>query len=64
MLNELEFRAAMVRRGYTQKALAAELGMSSAALGRRIHSGNFKLTEVVKVIDLQQLEDPEKVFFS
>lgn len=64
MFNELEFRATMIRNGFTQKALAGALGISERTLSRKIrNNGSFKYTEIVKLVELLRIEDPENIFF-
>lgn len=64
MLNVLEFRAAMVRKGYTQKALAEILGISEKTFGERLKSKRFGSEEIEKLITVLEISDPMPIFFS
>lgn len=63
MLNVLEFRAAMVRRGYNQKMLAQQLGISEKTFCNRIKEKRFHTEEIEKLIPLLGIDDPMGIFF-
>jgi transcriptional regulator with XRE-family HTH domain len=64
MLNVPEFRAAMVRKGYTQKALAKILGMSEKTFYDRIKNKRFGSDEIETLIKVLEISDPMPIFFS
>lgn len=64
MLNVLEFRAAMVRKGYTQKDIAKILGMSEKTLYERIKNKRFGSDEIETLISVLEISDPMPIFFS
>ena len=64
MLNVLEFKAAMVRKGYTQKALAKILGISEKTFYERMKSRCFGSDEIEKLITVLDIRDPVPIFFS
>lgn len=64
MFNANELRAAIVRRGYTQKRLAEKIGISEPSMYRKIKNGSFGLEEAQKIIDVLEIENPEKIFFA
>lgn len=64
MLNVPEFRAAMVRKGYTQKALAKVLGMSEKTFYDRIKNKRFGSDEIETLIKVLEISDPMPIFFS
>ena len=64
MLDVLEFKAAMVKKGYTQKSLAHELGISEKTFGERLKSQRFSTEEIEKLIPLLGIEEPMSIFFS
>lgn len=64
MLNVPEFRAAMVRKGYTQKALAKILGMSEKTFYDRIKKKHFGSDEIETLIKVLEISDPMPIFFS
>ena len=64
MLNVPEFRAAMVRKGYTQKDIAKILGMSEKTLYFRLKNKYFGSDEIEKLISVLEISDPVPIFFS
>lgn len=64
MLNVPEFKAAMVRKGYTQKALAKILGMSEKTFYDRIKNKRFGSDEIETLIKVLEISDPMPIFFS
>lgn len=64
MLNVLEFKAAMVRKGYTQKALAEILGISEKTFCERLKNKRFGSEEIEKLITVLEISDPMPIFFS
>lgn len=63
LLNEPELRAAMVRKGYTQKALADELDMTERTFSRRMKTGIFGSDEISKIVAILDIDDPLFIFF-
>ena len=63
MLNVLEFKAAMVRKGFTQKELAQRLGISEKTFGSRIKNKRFGTDEIEQLIPLLEINDPMQIFF-
>lgn len=63
MLNVPEFKAAMVRKGYTQKKLAQELGISEKTLCGRLKARRFGTDEIEILIPLLEIKDPMSIFF-
>lgn len=64
MLNVLEFKAAMVRKGYTQKMLAEILGISEKTFTERIKTKRFGSDEIEKLIEVLEISNPMPIFFS
>lgn len=64
MINILELRAEMVRKGYTQKRLAAELGTTEQRLARRLKNGTIGTDDVTKIIEILGIENPVPIFFA
>lgn len=64
MLNVWEFKAAMARKGYTQKALAKVLGISEKTFADRIKHKCFGSDEIEKLVFVLEIRDPIPVFFS
>lgn len=63
MLNVLEFKAAMVRKGYTQKDLAKALDLSEKTFGERLKRKTFGGDEIEKLISILDITDPMSIFF-
>ncbi len=63
MLNVPEFRAAMVRKGFTQKAIAEKLGISEKTLCERLKTKRFGTEEIEILIPLLEIHDPMAIFF-
>lgn len=63
MLNVPEFKAAMVRKGYTQKALSEKLGISEKTFCERIKTKRFGTEEIEILIPLLEIENPMPIFF-
>jgi len=63
MLNVLEFKAAMVRKGFTQKEIAQYLGISEKTFCNRIKNKRFGTDEIEKLIPLLEINNPMQIFF-
>lgn len=63
MLNVLEFKAAMVRKGFTQKSIAQHLGISEKTLCSRIKNKRFGTNEIEQLIPLLDIDNPMQIFF-
>ncbi|MBP5431596.1 helix-turn-helix domain-containing protein [Ruminococcus sp.] len=63
MLNVLEFKAAMVRKGFNQKKLSQELGISEKTFCNRLKKKQFGTDEIEKLIPLLEITDPMRIFF-
>lgn len=64
MLSVEELRVAMLRKGYTQKQLAKEIGMSEQTLTRKLKKKKMGLDEADKIIEVLQIDNPAKIFFA
>lgn len=64
MLNVLEFKAAMVRKGYTQKSLAAKLGISEKTFYSRMKNKRFGTEEIEQLIPVLGITNPMSIFFA
>lgn len=63
MLNVPEFKAAMVRKGYTQKALSKILGISEKTFSDRLKKKRFGTEEIEQLIPILEINDPVAIFF-
>lgn len=64
MFNAQEFRAQLARKGYTQRRLAMEIGVSDNTMTHKIKTGKFTLDEANDIVRILQIEDPVPIFFS
>ena len=64
MLDVKELKAEMVRNGYTQRALAAELGITPRTFSNRLNTGDFGIKEIEIMIRVLNLKDPFSIFFA
>lgn len=63
MINANLIRAKIVEHGMTQQQVAELIGMSGKTFSLKMKNGKFGLDEAQKMIDLLQIEQPEKYFF-
>lgn len=63
MVNILALKAAMVKKGYTQKTLAKELGISERTLNSRLKNKCFGTNEIEILVDVLGISDPIPIFF-
>ena len=64
MLDVRALKAEMVRKGYTQAALAEEIGISPRTFSNKLKSGEFGNKEIEIIMDVLKLEDPLAIFFA
>ena len=64
MFAENEFRAELARKGYTQKSLAEEIGMSPKTLHLKMKSGKFGTDEVERIMEVLKIHNPIPIFFA
>lgn len=65
MFDRKRLQAQMVLRSYTGKRLSEELGITESTLYRKMNNdGDFSRSEINKMIDILQIEDPKAIFFA
>lgn len=64
MLNTNELKAAIARKGMTQKDVAESLGFSTRTLSNRISKGVFGSDEIELLMKLLDITDPMPIFFA
>ena len=64
MVNILELRAEMARKGYNQIKLAREIGIVRQTLARKIRNERFTTGEVEKIVQVLRITDPTRIFFA
>lgn len=65
ILNANLLRGKMAEKQISQGELAKRIGMSENSLSRKLLGiRDFRLAEVVKIINELQIENPEKIFFT
>lgn len=63
MIDTLELKAIMLKKGYTQEKLAKELGIATKTLWSKFNKGVFYNTEIERMILILEIKEPMKVFF-
>lgn len=65
MLDVNLLRAEMARKGKTQTDLAKIIGISQNSMSRKMNgSREFKLSEVVRICECLEIEDPAHIFLT
>lgn len=55
----------MKKRGFTTGTLCAAIGISRSAFYRKCNGiSDFTLSEVKKIVDVLELDSPERIFFA
>lgn len=54
----------MLRKDISKKELALKIGKSVKTIYNRFENGDFKMSEIEKIVDILEIENPEKIFFS
>lgn len=63
MVNVSELKAAIVRKGLTQKAVAKAIGISEQTFCRRMKAKAFGTDEAEKIAKLLEIQNPSAIFF-
>ena len=64
MINVNELKAAMVRKGLTQKEVADMMNISSRTLTSRLKKGIFGSDEIEQLMKILDIKDPVAIFFT
>ncbi len=65
MFNARKFRAAVILKGLTLRAVASELGIAEATLYRKMHGrSDFSRKEIQMLCKLLEIDDPSTIFFA
>lgn len=64
MVNINELKAAMVRKGKTQKEVANDIGISPRSLTNKMKSGIFLSNEIEAMIRVLDIKNPVDIFFA
>lgn len=64
MVNKNLLRAKIVENGMNQQKVAQAIGMTEKTFCMKMKSGKFGLDEAQKMIDLLNIENPERIFFA
>lgn len=64
-MNKTELEVAMLRKGIKTAALAEILGINKTTLYRKLTTGKFERTEIMKIRDVLELTDADtiRIFF-
>ncbi len=57
-------KAEIVRNGMTQKELCKEIDMPLSTFVRKLRFGVFTTDEALAMVDVLNIENPEKIFFA
>ncbi len=64
-MNKVLLRCEMVKKGYSVEKMAASLGISRSAFWKKCNGiSEFKQSEIKRMIDLLQPENPTAIFFA
>lgn len=64
MLDVRALKAEMARNGYTQTALAKEVGLTPKTFSTRLKTGDFGAKEIEIIMRVLKLKDPVSIFFA
>ncbi len=64
MVNSNELKAAMVRKGLTQKDVAEKLNIAPRTLSSKLNKGIFGSDEIEALMALLDIKDPMPIFFA
>lgn len=57
-------KAAMVKKGLTQREVANKLGMSQRTFSARLAKGVFGSDEIEKLMNILDISNPVEIFFA
>ena len=63
MIDTSRLRGLIVERGYSQRKVAAELGVSETTFYNKMRAGVFSSTEISALIKLLDIRNPMEIFF-
>lgn len=64
MVNSNELKAAMVRKGLTQKDVAKQLKITPRTLSTKLNKGVFGSDEIEQLIIMLDINNPMPIFFA
>ena len=64
MFDRYLLSAEIHRAGYTQAEVAQKIGIFPSTMSKRMNTGNWKADEMYKLVELLQIEHPERIFFA
>lgn len=63
MYNKNMFKAELVKRGITQRALANTIKMDVSVLNRKINNGHWSIKDLPMILKALNVKDEEKFIF-
>lgn len=63
-MNINKLKGLFVEKGYTQKEIAEELGITQTTLRRRMREEVFNSNEINKLIEILDIKNPMEIFFT
>ncbi len=65
MFDRKRLQAQMVLKGITGKEMAARMGINEGTLYRKMgNDGDFSRSEITKIMEILDIEDPSEIFFA
>lgn len=59
-----ELKGIIVSRGFSQRKVAKMLNMCEKTFYAKMHRGVFDSNEILEMINLLKIENPERIFFA
>ena len=63
-MQQQDLKAEIVRKGFTQKDVAKQMGMSDKTFYRKMKNGIWGTDEASQLIEILNLENPARIFFA
>lgn len=65
-MNKIELEVELLRKGMSLAELSEKIGMNRVTLYRKLASGKFERSEIIKIRDMLELKDADvlRIFFS
>lgn len=64
MIDTNALRGKIYEKGYSQRKVAEEIGITAKTFYSKMSTGVFGSDEIEKMIDLLDIEEPAKIFFA
>lgn len=64
MIDVKKLRGLIAERGYSQRKLAAQMGITGATFYRKMRKGVFDSDEMMSLIQILDIQNPAGIFFA